>query len=188
MQRAAANALLDLRYGSVLALKPGSGGPLLKPRNSDYAVLAKIFDGRIRPDDVLVDVGCATGRVINHWIHHGCRNRIIGVESNIEAAARAARRLAKYPNVEILAGDVVANFPADGSLFYLFNPFGREVMAEFADVAAAQQRDGRRLVLIYYNCKHVDVFEDDDRWEVERVELDAPRYAQLSPLAVIVRR
>ena len=76
--------LTDLRYG-------GYFGGFQKTRyghlgahdtmSSHYFVLSRLF-GKfpVKESDVLVDVGCGKGRVINWWLRKGCRHRIIGIE------------------------------------------------------------------------------------------------------------
>ena len=56
--RIARNALQDLRYGAPL------GGLISMYGNTDYLALSNIFAKRIKDNDVLVDVGCGKGRVI----------------------------------------------------------------------------------------------------------------------------
>src|SRR5688572_19680524 len=49
--------------------------------HTDYHVLRDIF-ARVpfKPDDVLVDIGCGEGRVINFWLSRRVKNPIIGIE------------------------------------------------------------------------------------------------------------
>ena len=61
----------------------------------------------------------------------------------------ARNRLARYPNVEIITGDATQVLPEDGTLFFLFNPFGPEVMKRFME--HLKQRPGIRI--IYYYCR-----------------------------------
>jgi hypothetical protein len=81
-RRVALNAWIDRRHGSVLAAHRTSTGWTIGVQNSDYAALEQIFRNRIRPVDVLVDVGCSTGRVINLWLEQGPSNRIVGLEAD----------------------------------------------------------------------------------------------------------
>jgi len=94
----ARNMAMDLRYGALLSgtIKSRRSGAS-NVANSQYSVLPPIFDGRIGRDDVLVDVGCGKGRVINWWLSRGLRNRIVGIELEPEVASATAKRLARYP-------------------------------------------------------------------------------------------
>lgn len=186
LRRTLANAAIDLRYGSLLAIDRRRETGLFCVSNSDYRVLAQIFLARIAPDDVLVDVGCGAGRVINYWLHLHPGQRIVGIEADPEIARAVARRLQRHTNAEIRTGDGPALLPSDGTLFYLFNPFGRDTMQRLSErVAEIAASSSRPVRILYYNCKHVDVFDADARWEVEVVRLPAPHHAPLQPLAVI---
>jgi Methyltransferase domain len=176
LRRTARNAAFDLRFGGL------SGGYCRNPHPdatgtgaTDYALMSQIFGGRIRPDDVLVDVGCGKGRVINWWLAQGVRNPIYGLEMLDEVAEHARRRLKKYRNVTIVTGDAVANLPRGGTLFYLFNPFDTASSAErfrdrFLDVVDLS----RGPIILYFAPVQVDVFRLDSRWATEMVDLTLP--------------
>jgi SAM-dependent methyltransferase len=169
-RRKTRNALLDLRYGGLLRgpvdtgyADQGAHGM----HNTPYDVLAKIFTpGTIGAGDVLVDVGCGKGRVINWWLRCAHRNRIIGIELDPEMADQARRRLRRHGNVSIICGDAIENLPREGTVFYLYNPFEASVLRAFRDRLAELLDDSRRVRIYYYHPIHIAVFEDDPRWEV----------------------
>jgi hypothetical protein len=150
-----------------------------------YRELADLFEGRVHRSDVLVDVGCGKGRVVGWWLGQGFRNKIVGIELDDELAAGAARRFRRHPNVTIVPGSVVGSVPRDATLFYLFNPFGRDTLVAFRDeLERLFVGVGRaRVRIIYYNCVHADVFEDSAEWVVR--ELDMPRSRDALPVAII---
>ena len=121
------NACLDFRYGG--RFLAGSSKTRFAEAgaedtaNSSYAELDALFDRRIGEGDVIVDVGCGKGRVFNWLLSRGFANTMIGVELDPEIAEGCRRRLRKYANVSIIAGNILENFPDDGTIFYLFNPF-----------------------------------------------------------------
>ena len=167
----ARNLAMDLRYGGVLAGTVGSrrrGAASVS--NSPYSVLPHIFSGRIGPTDVLVDVGCGKGRVINWWLSRGLRNRIVGIEIEPDVAAATARRLRRFPNVTILNADATTAVPDDATLLYLYSPFDQATMQRLK--SDLERRFGERgIVALYWNPQFVDVFEDDPRWIAEVIEL-----------------
>jgi SAM-dependent methyltransferase len=170
VKRMATSTVLDLRYGGLLRgvveTRFGDRGAT-HTTNTPYDVLAASFrPGDIRADDVLVDVGCGKGRVINWWLRGGHRNRIIGIELDPEVAARTRHRLRRHRNVSIVCGDAVEALPADGSLYYLYNPFKAPVVRVFRDRLAevTRGRDGTRIY--YYHPRHLALFEDDERWTI----------------------
>ena len=180
------NAFIDIRFGRLL------GGVYLGAcvsSNSDYAALSHIFKNRIKTSDVLVDVGCGKGRVINWWLNHAPHNRIIGIELDEEMANQTRQRLRRYENVTIIAGDAIQNIPADGTLFYLYNPFAAQVMEAFKNRLMSLFGKGGDITILYYNCKHVDVFQKDPAWIVEFTNVGGPSSAPFDQLAVIrIRR
>jgi hypothetical protein len=167
-----ANAYLDLRFGKLLRGMKSTRYTHLgayATANSSYAVVRSLFRGRVKPSDVLVDVGCGKGRVINAWLLEGYSNRMIGVELDADIARDTRARLQRYPNVCITTGDVVANFPDNGTLFYLYNPFDSHAMAKFKDrlQESLRHRACDEATIMYSNCQHVAVFADDPACEIE---------------------
>jgi len=157
------NALSDLRFGAPLAIW------YLRNRrqaNTDYAALESMTFGPIRNEDVLVDIGCGAGRVVNHWLALGCSNRIIGLELDPVLAERTRTRLRRHPNVRIITGDALELLPEDGTIYYLFNPFGAPQVVGLE--ARLREIGSRRLGgvrVIYHNPKHLDVFRNES-WKV----------------------
>jgi hypothetical protein len=156
--------------------------------NTDYLALSYIFENRIKPTDVLVDVGCGKGRVIQWWLSRGYCNRIIGLELDEEIADNTRRRLLKYKNVSIIGGDAIQNLPADGTLFYLYNPFAAPIVAAFKKRLMILAGLRGKITILYYECMHVDVFRNDPQWTVEVMDVGGASLAPFSPLAVITMR
>jgi SAM-dependent methyltransferase len=168
------NGLRDLRYGKPL-------GGTIKTRyahlgafdvgNADYDDLAILFaEAEVGPDDVLVDVGCGKGRSINWFLTHHPTNPVYGIELDPEVCTDTAKRLRRYANVTILCGDATTMLPADGTLFYLFNPLDEGVMRRFRDALVALRPAGERTRIVYYNAKSLNVFEDDSRFAIRKIE------------------
>jgi len=166
--RLARNIVFDLRYGAFLGgviptryLDTGA----VNVANTDYAVLPYLFDRLIEHGDVLVDVGCGKGRVLNWWLRYYPHNRIVGIELDGLVAKKTRHRLRRYPQITIRCGSVLTDFPAEGTFFYLFNPFDRTVMRQFLELffAARPQNQLKARKILYYNCVHKDLFVDDVR-------------------------
>ena len=114
-------ALKDLRYGGLLRGNlPSKFSHLgaFYTANTPYHILPTLFAGLVNNDDVLVEVGCGKGRVINWWLSKYPRNRVYGIELDPDAATKAAIRLRRYPNVKIISGDACRLLPADGTIFF----------------------------------------------------------------------
>ena len=112
---------------------------------------------------------------------------MVGIEIDPHAAARAGAHMSRHPNCTVVCGDAVDLLPEDGSLFYLYNPFGFDTLDRLRLRIEALPRGSRRLVLLYHNPKHVAVFEGIPAWTVERHRLGGSRLAPFSDLAVITR-
>ena len=130
--------------------------------HTDYHVLRDIFARvPVAANDVLVDVGCGEGRVINFWLSQGWKNPIIGLEVVEAVADQARKRYRKYENVSIVTGDALANLPGNGTLFFLYNPFGDETVALFEK--AIRPLNAR---IVYHQNNYMEPF-DSDFWRIE---------------------
>jgi SAM-dependent methyltransferase len=177
------DAWLDRRFGAWCGgtvASPFAAQGAVQTQSATYRSLARLFShpgARIGPADVLVDVGCGKGRVINHWLRCGLGNRMVGIERTPAVAEQAQARLAQFGNVEILVGDAVAVLPADGTLFFLFNPFGHETMEALVRQLLVHANT-QTLRVVYLNPRHQDVF-DRSQWAVTGLSSDSPDAAVL---------
>ena len=175
------DAWLDWRWGGRLL---GQDTPTrfankgaYNTEDTSYDVLKYLFKlVAPRPDDVIVDVGCGRGRVINYLLSRGLKNRIYGLELDPDVASDTAERLARHRNVSIVSGNAIENLPQRGTLFYLYNPFAefvvRRLNAKLLSLPAAD-----KVRVIYYNCLHVDPFLHDPAWRVEMHQVPGRRQA-----------
>jgi SAM-dependent methyltransferase len=164
---------LDRKYG-------GWCGGIIRPpypqldaaitQSTHYWQLMKLLrEVPINQSDILVDVGCGKGRVINCWLHMEYRNRIIGVELNPAVADWTRERLKAYPNVNIITGSILDHTPSHASFFFLYNPFGQGVMEKFKGYLRETSRNRPDLRVLYYNCVHRSLFDNDPDWEVQNL-------------------
>jgi SAM-dependent methyltransferase len=179
------NLVIDLQYGG------WCGGRLQNPyatagafptQSIDYAALSALHRRNqitFTRDDVLVDVGCGKGRVINWWLGRRLPNQLVGLELVPEVAANTARRLREHRNVTILVGDATRNLPAEGTFFFLYSPFDRHVMARFQHEVWNSVRRLADLRILYFNCRFLDVFQADPRWRIRTLETGEPEPAAL---------
>lgn len=176
------NWVTDRRYGGFSGGASGSNHieeGALGYSAVDYEQLDKIFTSsnglEIAPDDVLVDIGCGKGRVINWWLGRRLGNRIYGLELEEELADHARRRLARWPNVSIITGDALANLPADATLMWMFNPFWVDVVARFKERLVEVYGLESAVRIVYFMPLFERIFADDPRFVVDEV-LPKPIY------------
>lgn len=168
IKRLRQNYFFDRRFGAFI------GGTKKTPfahmgaentANIAYEELPPLFRDGLRPGEILVDVGCGKGRVLNWWLDTFPGHRMYGIELDEDVAAETETRLRRYP-VTIVVGDIRTLAPEDGTLYFLFNPFNADVMVGFLETlkkrAATLPDDVPGPIrVIYYNCLHLHVFEAD---------------------------
>jgi SAM-dependent methyltransferase len=171
------NALLDLRYGSILGgtirTRFGEVGAF-HVTNSEYGDLPFLFAAAgSEPDDVFVDVGCGKGRVLNWLLTHFPNSAIYGIELDPEVGRKTALRLRRRANVQVLFGDATARLPVEGTVFYLFNPFDERVMRRFIATLGSlgPAPSGRPRRVVYYNSRFAELFRAQPDWVVREIEL-----------------
>jgi SAM-dependent methyltransferase len=174
---------IDRRFGAYCGgsvANPFEAQGATRTESATYRTLGRLFqDPRVQvaPTDVLVDIGCGKGRVINHWLRSGLQNQIIGIELNPAVGQWARARLAPFENVRIVIGDAVKSLPAEGTVFFLYNPFGRDTMEAFARELLGRTNT-RALRIVYLNARHLDVF-DPETWDFLDLDSDSPDKAVL---------
>lgn len=162
--------------------------------HTDYSAMPLIFRHiTISPEDVLVDVGCGKGRVINYWLSQKLKNKIIGLELDPEIARRTAAQFSRKRNVEIIEGDAISNLPQDGTVFYFYNPFEKEKVEQF-EKRVAEISKSKSVKVIYYNPKSINAF-NDEKWGISFVnfedDLGVRRWGRINKyhdLAIISRK
>jgi hypothetical protein len=164
---------IDAKYGYPLKEKINQtkniAGANATWATGDYDQL-RILETMTSPYDVMVDIGCGQGRVINYWLEKKFNNRIVGIESDEVIANTTRERLRKYKNVEIICGDATKCTPLDATFIYIFNSFSFDVTRRFADFL--WENRGRyiknNLQILSYNCESFAAF-DEDRFIKRRI-------------------
>lgn len=139
--------------------------------HSKYSALPIIFKCvRINNDDVLVDVGCGKGRVLNYWIFKSYKNKIIGLELDKKIAKQTAKQFSRLNNITIIPGNALSNIPSDGSVFYFYNPFSKDIVIQFETILSELFKN-KSIKIIYYNPKSIDVF-NNGKWVVKYINFE----------------
>ena len=152
--------------------------------NSGYEQLKIIFFDyyTVNKNDVIIDVGCGKGRVFNYLIYRGLKNKMIGYEINEAVGNKTKANLARYNNVQIRSENIFNNFPKEGNLFYLFNPFKEAMIIEFRDRILEMKENNP--VILYYNPAYIDIFIDQ-RFRCEIRDIPIPQSGYDLRLAII---
>lgn len=169
------NTVLDLRYsrkllhGNIKTSHKNLGANDVY--HTKYSVLPLIFKLiRVTKNDVLVDVGCGKGRVINYWLSKKYKNKIVGLELDGKIAAQTSHHFSRWKNVTIIPGNAISNLPKDGTLFYFYNPFSKEIVKQFEETLSVVFKN-KPIRIIYYNPKSIDVFRNDN-WRINYINFE----------------
>lgn len=123
---------------------------------------------------IFIDFGSGKGRVL--LVAAGFPfKEVIGVEFSRELHEVALKNIAHFPRNETHAGtvrsihdDASAYEPPQSDLVcYFYNPFGAPVMERVVTrLAALHERHGYRVIIIYVDPRHPDIFEKTTKFAV----------------------
>ncbi|MBB6108932.1 hypothetical protein SAMN05421821_103166 [Mucilaginibacter lappiensis] len=160
---------------------------IIKTVSTNYEELEIIFSQKIslKPSDVIIDVGCGKGRVFNYLLYKGFTNKMIGYEINQMVGNKTKKRLSRFKNVEIRCDNIFDNFPGQGNIFYLYNPFKEVMVTAFAhQILEIADRDP---IIIYNNPVHLGVF-DNENFSCELFDIAVPKYGYSFTYSIIKLR
>ena len=115
------------------------------------------------PEDVFYDIGCGMGRILCVMARHPLR-KCIGVELSEPLCQIARRNAAKLRGrkapIEIVCGDATTADLGDGTIYFMFNPFGAESLRDtLENLRNSLLRKPRPVRLVYYNSTFEHEFE-----------------------------
>jgi len=122
----------------------------------DYQLLRRYIEPvQVGPDDVLIDIGCGMGRVLCIFSRKGVR-KCIGIEFSGELARIAERNAhslrGRHAPIEIRIGDAVEADYSEGTIFWIYNPFGEQTMhVVLSRIGESLSRSPRRIQIVYVN-------------------------------------
>jgi SAM-dependent methyltransferase len=120
-----------------------------------------------------IDFGSGKGRVL--LIAAGLPFRaVVGIEFSRELHETAVRNISRFPSHLISAGTVAgrcgdaASFPLPPSdlVCYFHNPFGPPVLSKVVARLAAHRDSGYRILVVYLDPRHREVFERTGKFEI----------------------
>ena len=110
------------------------------------------------PEDVFCDLGCGMGRVVCLAAQRPMR-KCVGIELQ-EPLCRIAERNAaglrgKKAPIQIICGDVATADLSEGTIFFLFNPFGPDTLREtMENIRGSLSQKPRAIKILYYHSKY----------------------------------
>ncbi len=115
------------------------------------------------PDDVVYDIGAGMGRVVCILARLPLR-RCVGVElfePLCQKARKNAERLrGRKSRIDIICADATTADMADGTIYFLFNPFGPETLSDtMENIRRSVAINPRSVRIAYYNSYHDLVLE-----------------------------
>lgn len=173
--------ILDVKYGGRSLRKSLNNGDTqlgyCYTGNSSYEALRQIFSKvQLHKDDVIIDIGCGKGRMFNWLLHKKIKNKLVGIEVDVQVAEFTRRRLSAYPQVDIITGDFACiGASLEASIFYLYNPFRENLIKELerillAKIVAGSSSTAKRPLIIYHYARFLHVFESNPVWEIQKLD------------------
>ena len=120
-----------------------------------------------------LDIGCGKGRPLLVATEFDFR-AITGIEFSRPLAWIARRNAARFARahphrtgIEVVTGDALDyELPKDRLVVFLYNPFGRPLIARLlANIEISLRENPRELYIVYYNPIWADVFDASARLE-----------------------
>jgi len=128
------------------------------------------------PEDVFYDIGCGMGRILCAAARRPLR-QCVGVElleplCHIARQNAASLRGRKAP-IQIVCGDATSVDLSDGTIYFMFNPFGPETLRDtLENIRGSLSRKPRGIRIVYYNSQYQSVFEALE-WLMKVQEFDS---------------
>jgi len=132
---------------------------------TDYLLIRSfIWELNPQPSDVVFDIGCGMGRVLCVFARMDVR-QCIGIELSAELAAiasdNAERLYARKSPIEVRVGDAGFADYSEGTIFWMFNPFGASVINAMLDqIEKSLVHSPRKIQIAYINPVHERVFQE----------------------------
>ena len=136
------------------------------PTATRYFVLEQMFAHfAFSGDSHLLDVGCGAGRALAYFAEAGFPGRATGVELDPSLARRARGWSARFPQINVVQGNVLDMPLAQFTDFYLFNPFDSSVLLKFIEKLEAEAAGPVTLVHMSDNGETY-YYMGRDRWRL----------------------
>lgn len=142
-----------------------SYGDSVRYEPTKYSDIQRIIDYlKLNENDVFVDYGCGKGRVIASIAALKIK-KVIGIELDDEMIKIARKNICnlkiKNTGVEVINKDANNFNPIEGTIFFLFNPFGqRTLQMVLKKIEGSLDKNPRSIKVVYHNSTGVNILED----------------------------
>jgi SAM-dependent methyltransferase len=132
-----------------------------------YGVLKQMVDYlKLKEKDVFVDLGCGKGRVV-FWVALQKIKKAVGVEINKNLIEIARDNLLKLKlrnsPIDFVQADVVNFDLREGTVFFMFNPFGLETLEKVVNnIKDSLTTNPRKIRIIYYGPMYGNFLDKQD--------------------------
>lgn len=151
-----------------------SSGDSFRYEPTSYAVLKKVIEYiKFNKDDVFIDYGCGSGRVV-FTIATQLLKKVIGIEFDEALVMTAKENLSRFKHknspIEFVHIDATIFNPAEGTIFFFGNPFGEKTLKIVMDnIKNSLNINPRQIKIVYFNSTGKNVLEKLDWLEFEAV-------------------
>lgn len=143
---------------------------------TSYSRLKKMIKYlKLNKEDTFIDLGCGAGRPV--FLAGTQRlKKIIGIEIKKELVDFAKRNLRSlklnYTPIEIINTDVSTFDLKEGTVFFMFNPFGEKTLTKVIEnIKKNLATNPRKIRIVYYYPVYKDLLNSQD-WLVSEGEID----------------
>jgi predicted RNA methylase len=120
--------------------------------------------------DVFIDLGCGKGRVVVFVAQNRCIKKAIGIEIVPELVSIARKNVESIPlptPTEIIQDDVAKADLSQGTIYFLYDPFGQETIRIILDkIRKSLDMNPRIIRIVYFNMAMKDLL-DECSWLAE---------------------
>lgn len=161
------DAILGIKTISTCAAVPPANtmyGDAIRFESKNYSLIWQYLRPvKLHSDDVFYDIGCGTGRVLCVAARLPLR-KCIGVELSRplceKARANAATLRRSRTTIEIVEGDAAVADYSEGTVYFLFNPFGPQTLqAVLERIGDDLTRRPRKVRFVYVNPVYRELFD-----------------------------
>ena len=167
IESAAGDFLMNVHTGKPVRFREqrGLNGDAFDFETNAHTTLVKVMRTvRLLPSDTVFVIGCGRGRAVCHFARRRVR-KVIGIELDPslceDARSNALSLRGRHAPIEIRHADAAAEDVGEGTVFFLFNPFGEQTLRAFLrNLESSHARSPERLVIVYANPRYVHVFKE----------------------------